>query len=284
MKRNPFKYLSLSAVWVWLGLFALIPTLLVLITSFLSHDENQLFRLPFTLSNYGELFNFAYVNIFLKSIYLAGATVLLCLLIGYPFAYFIARSKSRFKSLFLMLVIIPFWTSSLIRTYAIMAILKVKGLLNSVLLALGIIHHPLQLLYSNVALFIGLTYNLLPFMILPLYANIEKLDEDLLEAAKDLGAGWMRIFLRIVLPLTLSGILAGSLLVFLPAMTMFYIPDLLGGAKSLLLGNLIENKFLLVINWPLGAAISVMLIVLMSLMLLLYWRFSRKEDRQEQLL
>jgi spermidine/putrescine transport system permease protein len=284
MKRNPFKYLSLSAIWVWLGIFALIPTVLVLVTSFLSHDEARLFRLPFTLSNYTELFNIAYGSIFLKSIYLASATALLCLLIGYPFAYIIARTKSRYKSLLLMLVIIPFWTSSLIRTYAIMAILKVKGLLNSVLLALGLIHHPLQLLYSNVALFIGLTYDLLPFMILPLYANIEKLDENLLEAAKDLGAGWIRIFLRIVLPLTVSGILAGSVLVFLPAMTMFFIPDLLGGAKSLLLGNLIENKFLLVINWPLGSAISVVLILLMGLMLLLYWRFSRKEDRQEQIL
>jgi spermidine/putrescine transport system permease protein len=284
MKRNPFKYLSLTAVWLWLGLFALIPTLLVVITSFLSHDESQLFRLPFTLSNYTELFNIAYATILLKSLYLAGATVLLCLFIGYPFAYVIARTKSPYKSLLLMLVIIPFWTSSLIRTYAIMAILKVKGLLNSVLLMLGIIHHPLQLLYSNVALFIGLIYNLLPFMILPLYVNIEKLDENLLEAARDLGASWLRIFLRVVLPLTLSGILAGSLLVFLPAMTLFYIPDLLGGAKSLLLGNLIENKFLLIVNWPLGSAMSVMLTILMALMLLLYWRFSRKEDRKEQLL
>jgi spermidine/putrescine transport system permease protein len=284
MKHNSFKYLSLSAVWLWLGLFALIPILLVFVTSLLSHDENQLFRLPFTLSNYVELFNVAYLKIFFKSIYLAGATVLLCLLIAYPFAYIIARTQSRYKSLLLMLVIIPFWTSSLIRTYAIMAILKVKGILNTFLLALGIIHHPFQLLYSNVALFIGLTYNLLPFMILPLYANMEKLDETLIEAAKDLGAGWLRIFLRIVLPLTLSGILAGSLLVFLPAMTMFYIPDLLGGAKSLLLGNLIENQFLLITNWPLGSALSIMLIVIMSLMLVFYWRFSRKEDRQEQLL
>jgi spermidine/putrescine transport system permease protein len=224
------------------------------------------------------------VSIFVKSIYLAAAIVLICLFIGYPFAYILARTRSRYKSLLLMLVIIPFWTSSLIRTYAVMAILKVQGILNTVLLAGGIIHHPLQILYSNLAVFIGLTYDLLPFMILPLYANIEKLDETLLEAAKDLGAGRARIFLRIILPLTVSGILSGSVLVFLPAMTMFYVPDLLGGAKSLLLGNLIENKFLLVTNWPLGSAISIVLIALMSLMLIAYWQFSRKEDRQDQLL
>jgi spermidine/putrescine transport system permease protein len=281
MSNNTFKRFSLSAVWFWLALFALVPILLVLWVSFLSHDSASLFHLPFTLHNYRQLANLAYPRIVFKSVYLAGGTTLLCLLIAYPFAYVIARSDSQYKSILLLLVIVPFWTSSLIRTYAIMVILKAQGIINSLLLGLGIIHQPLQILYSNLAVFIGLTYDFLPFMILPLYANIEKLDETLLEAARDLGAKPARIFLKIVLPLTIPGILAGAILVFLPAMTMFYIPDLLGGAKSMLLGNLIENEFLLVTNWPVGAAVSIALILAMSLLLVIYWRFSKSEDRQD---
>jgi spermidine/putrescine transport system permease protein len=281
MRHNSyFKYFSITTIWLWLGFFSLIPTLLVLLVSLLSHDSNSLFRLPLTLSNYGQLLNPAYPKILLKSFYIAGGTTLLCLLIGYPFAYIIARAPERYKAILLLL---PFWTSSLIRTYAIMIILKAQGIGNSLLLTLGIIHQPLQLLYTNIAVFIGLTYDFLPFMILPLYANIEKLDERLLEAARDLGAKGPRIFLKIILPLTVPGIMAGVLLVFLPAMTIFYIPDLLGGAKSLLLGNLIEDQFLLLTNWPVGAAISIILIVLMALLILLYWRFSKGSDRSELL-
>jgi spermidine/putrescine transport system permease protein len=164
-----------------------------------------------------------------------------------------------------------------------MAILKGQGILNSTLMTLGIIDQPMQLLYSNLAVFIGLTYDLLPFMILPLYANIEKLDDTLLEAARDLGASRLRIFFKIILPLTMSGIMAGLLLVFLPAMTMFYVPDLLGGSKSMLLGNLIENQFLLVTNWPVGSAISIMLIAIMSVLLLIYWRFTKKSGNRQEL-
>ena len=279
--KHGFKLFSLSAVWLWVALFALTPTLLVLIVSLLSHDTNTLFRLPLTLHNYHELANLAYPKIVLKSLYIAGGTTLLCLLIGYPFAYIIARCNERYKSILLLLVIVPFWTSSLIRTYAIMVILKAQGIINTLLLWLGIIHQPLQVLYSNLAVFIGLTYDFLPFMILPLYANIEKLDETLLEAARDLGAKPARIFVKIVLPLTIPGMLAGGILVFLPAMTMFYIPDLLGGAKSMLLGNLIENQFMLVTNWPVGSAISIALIIAMTALLLVYWRFSKAEDRRE---
>lgn len=284
MKNNAyFKQFSLAIVWVWLGIFALLPTLLVFIVSLLSHDNDTLFRLPLTLSNYHELFNIAYPKVLLKSFFLAGGTAFLCLLIGYPFAYIIARSPDKYKGILLLLVIVPFWTSSLIRTYAIMAILKGQGILNSTLMALGIIDQPMQLLYSNVAVFIGLTYDLLPFMILPLFANIEKLDNTLLEAARDLGAGRLRTFFKIILPLTMSGIMAGLLLVFLPAMTMFYVPDLLGGSKSMLLGNLIENQFLLVTNWPVGSAISIMLIAIMSILLLVYWIFSKKSGNRQEL-
>ena len=201
-------------------------------------------------------------------------------MIGYPFAYIIAQSKPFTKNLLLLLVIVPFWTSSLIRSYAMITLLKTKGLVNSLLLSLGIIHTPLQILYTNTAVIIGLVYNLLPFMILPLFANIERLDRNLLDAARDLGANWLTAFRRVIIPMTLPGILGGCMMVFLPAMTLFYIPDLLGGAKSMLLGNLIQDQFLFSNNWPGGAAISMILTAIMAIILWVYWRNSKAKDRQ----
>lgn len=283
MKKHSsfFKTLSLSTVWLWLCLFALIPIALTLTTSFLTSDSNSIVRFIPTISNYFELFNPGYLRISLQSLYLATSCILICLIIGYPFAFIIARSQHQHKSLLLLLVIIPFWTSSLIRTYAIMAILKAKGILNAILLATGIIHTPLQILYSNIAILIGCVYDLLPFMILPLYANIEKLNQEYLEAARDLGANWFTTFFKIVIPLTMPGIIAGSVLVFLPAMTMFYIPVLLGGAKNLLIGNLIEHQFLTANNWPLGTAISVVITLLMGIFILIYWRNTKEKDRED---
>lgn len=275
-----FKILSLSTVWLWLGVFALTPIILTLITSFLTPDSNSIVKFAPTISNYLELFNHAYLRILLQSLYLASSCTLICLIIGYPFAFIIARNQHRHKSLLFLLVIIPFWTSSLIRTYAIMVILKAKGMLNMLLLTMGIIHEPLQILYTHTAILIGCVYDLLPFMILPLYANIEKLNQEYLEAARDLGANWFTTFLKIVIPLTIPGIIAGSVLVFLPAMTMFYIPVLLGGAKNLLLGNLIEHQFLTANNWPLGTAISVVITLLMGIFILIYWRNSKEKDRE----
>ncbi len=278
-----FQYFSIALIWIWLAVFALVPNILVLMTSVLPQTADIDFvRLQLTLGNYTHLINSAYFKIFLHSFSLAGSVTLLCLILGYPFAYILSRMKHQYKALLLLLVIIPFWTSSLIRTYAIVILLKAKGVFNHFLLFLGIIDKPLQLLYTNTAVLTALVYTLLPFMILPLYATIEKLDMRLLDAARDLGASKLRMFFRIVLPLTWSGIIAGSMLVFLPAMTLFYIPDLLGGAKSMLVGNLIENQFLAAQNWPLGAAVSVFLTLLMALLLLIYWYTTRgtKEERQ----
>lgn len=282
MKDNTFRNFSISSVWIWLAIFALVPNLLVFITSMMQQGDNELVRLQLTLDNYIQLLDPIYFKIFVRSLYVAGLCTLICLIFGYPFAYILARSKSQYKNFLLFLVIIPFWTSSLIRTYAIIAIIKTHGILNSVLLHLGIIHQPLHLLYSNTAATIGLVYNLLPFMILPLYANIEKLDMSLVDAARDLGANKFRVFMKVILPLTLPGIIAGSMLVLLPAMSMFYITDLLGGAKTMLIGNLIENQFLAARNWPLGSAVSVFLIVLMGLMLLVYWRISKSRAADGQ--
>lgn len=280
-KPNFFKQFSLMLIGSWLSIFALFPMLLVCVVSFLQHNDTHLVQFIWTGKNYRELFDLIYLKIFLRSLWIAGGCTILCLILGYPFAYLIARMDSKLKPVFLLLVIIPFWTSSLIRTYAMMTLLKAHGLLNQGLLSLGIIQEPLQLLYSNTAVLIGLIYNLLPFMILPLYANIEKLDISLIEAARDLGAKKITIFMRIILPLTLPGILAGTLLVFLPAMTLFYIPVLLGGAKSMLLGNLIQNQFLQTNNWPLGSAISVTLLLLMVIIYVGYQYSSKNSMKQE---
>lgn len=282
-ERNSFRGFSLSLIWVWLTVFALLPTLLIVLASFLHKDSMQIASLPLTLYNYEQLLQSAYLQIFFKSFQLAGLSTLLCLLIAYPFAYGIAQAKKKYRSLLLLLVIIPFWTSSLIRTYAILAILKTKGLLNQLLLLTGIIHQPLQLLYSDTAVFIGLVYDLLPFMILPLYTNIEKLDHTLIDAARDLGARRLTIFFRVILPLTKPGIIAGIMLVFLPAMTLFFIPVMLGGAKSLLLGNLIQNQFLTLNDWPMGSATSVCLLLIVAVFITLYWRNSKNSSRQELL-
>lgn len=278
---NSFRLFALGTIWIWLVIFAVIPNGLVFFTSLLQQGDNELVRLQLTFDNYLGLFDAIYLKIFIHSLLLAGTCTLICLIIGYPFAYILARAKQRYKGILLFLVIIPFWTSSLIRTYAIVAILKTKGILNSLLLSLGLISQPLHILYTSSAVMIGLVYSLLPFMILPLYANIEKLDISLIDAARDLGANKYRVFVKVIIPLTLPGIIAGSMLVFLPAMSMFYIPDILGGAKSVLVGNLIQNQFLTARNWPLGSAVSVALTGLMGLMLLLYWR-SAKQNKEGQ--
>jgi len=271
-----FRGGSIALVSLWLCAFTLIPHLFILIISFLEQSAHLRNPGSPTLKHYLTLLNPVYFQIFWHSFVLSTVCTLVCLIIGYPFAYLLSQVKSRYKHLLLLLMMIPFWTSSLIRTYAIVAILKVKGILNTLLLFVGFIQQPLQLLYSNTAVIIGLVYDLLPFMVLPLYANFEKLDTRYLDAARDLGASRWVLFFRVVMPLTLPGILGGSLLVFLPAMTLFYIPDILGGAKSLFLGNLIQRQFLSAYNWSLGAALSVVLAGMLVLILLLYYRIQKR--------
>jgi spermidine/putrescine transport system permease protein len=275
---NALKHFSLGIIGLWLMVFALLPLCLVTLASFASHDDTHLLTLPATLVNYAQLNNSIYVKIFKQSFYIAGVCTLICLLLGYPFAYLIARMQNRAKGLLILLIIIPFWTSSLIRTYSMITMLKPKGVINSMLMWTGIISKPLPLLFTDTAVMIGLVYNLLPFMVLPLLTNIERLDNRLIDAARDLGANRLTTFRRITLPLTMPGILSGSILVFLPAMTIFYIPDLLGGSKSILLGNLIQNQFLIAQNWPLGSAISVVFTLLLAVLLLIYWHSMRNKE------
>lgn len=278
-----FKNFAIGSLTIWLSIFALLPILLVFIGSFLTQGEVQFFAWHFTLSNYTELFKSHYFLIFWRSFYLAGITVLLCLILGYPFAYIIARLPDRIKPLLIFLIILPFWTSSLIRIYAIITIIGTEGYINHLLLWLGIIQQPLQIMFTKTAVLLGLVYSLLPFMVLPLYANLDKFDWRLIDVARDLGANKWRIFMCVIIPITIPGIIAGIMLVLLPAMTMFYIPDILGGAKSLLLGNLIKNQFVEARNWPLGSVVSVMLTALMGLLLVIYWKLTTAKERCELL-
>ena len=274
------KTISIFIPTIWLSLFVLIPISTVFVFSFLHQNQEHLFSLPLTFSNYLHLIDENYLSIMLRSLIMSGSCTLLCLLIAYPFAFIIARSNSAYKNLYLLFVIIPCWTSSLIRTYAIMTLLKSKGIVNALLIWLHVIQKPLPFIFNNGAVLLGLVYTLLPFMILPLYVNIEKLDKNLIDAARDLGASRTTIFLRVILPITLPGIISGAILVFLPAMTLFYIPNILGGAKGMLLGNLIESKFQVANNWPQGSAISILLTLLTLLFLFIYRITSANEDTQ----
>lgn len=284
MKTNTVtRNSSLTFIYLWLGILVFIPLVLMLITSFLQHSEDKLILWHFTFKNYTTLAQWVYLRILWQSLEISLSVTLICLIVGYPAAYIISNLTPRSKTLALLFMILPFWTSSLIRTYAIVAVLKTQGLLNTLLLALGVINHPLQLLYSYPAVLIGNVYNLLPFMILPLYANIDKLDKRLLEAGRDLGANRIRLFTRIILPLTMPGVVAGSLLVFLPAMTLFFIPVLLGGAKDLLVGNLIQDQFLSMHNWPGGSATSLLLTLLMLILIGIYRHVATGPQREELL-
>ncbi|MDL2315953.1 ABC transporter permease subunit [Desulfovibrio sp. OttesenSCG-928-A18] len=277
-----FRGTSIGTTWFWLGAFALLPGLALLLVSVLDKGEIDFFIPVLTLRNYEELLGPVFLTVLWDSVRLAALSTLVCLLLGYPFAYRVARARPKWRPWLLLLVIIPFWTNSLIRTYALILIIGAQGMVNKVLLGLGIIHEPLAMMYTDFAVFVGLTYTLLPFMVLPLYASIEKLDPTLGDAAKDLGAGSLRTFWHITLPLTLPGIVAGSMLVFLPSLGMFYVPEILGGAKNLLLGTFIKNQFLQANNWPLGAAASTVLTILLVLMAGLYRFVSLRVSGRER--
>ncbi|KGQ35372.1 spermidine/putrescine ABC transporter permease [Gallibacterium anatis] len=283
MTTRKFQTFTVTIIFAWLIFFVLIPNLLVLITSFLTRDSSNLVEFTFSLDSYKRLIEPLYAQVLWNSLYMSGVATIICLLTGYPFAFMIAKMKPVFRPIMLFLVILPFWTNSLIRIYGMKIFLGVKGVLNNTLIWLGIIDTPIRILNTEVAVIIGLVYILLPFMILPLYSSIEKLDYRLLEAAKDLGANAFQRFIKIILPLTMPGIIAGCLLVLLPAMGMFYVADLLGGAKVLLVGNVIKSEFLISRNWPFGSSISIALTILMALLLFVYYRAGKLFNKKSEL-
>lgn len=278
-----FQNVTVAVIFGWLIFFVLIPNLLVLFTSFMTKDSSNLIEFTFSLDSYGRLIDPLYSQVLWNSLYMAGIATIICLIVGYPFAFMIAKLPEKYRPFLLFLVVLPFWTNSLIRIYGMKIFLGVKGVLNNTLLSLGIISEPIRILNTEIAVIIGLVYILLPFMILPLYSSIEKIDGRLLEAAKDLGANAFQRFVKVIIPLTMPGIVAGCLLVLLPAMGMFYVADLLGGAKVLLVGNIIKSEFLVTRNWPFGSAISIALTILMAVMIYVYYRANKLMNKKVEL-
>jgi len=264
----------LLPAWLWMTALFAAPLAIVLAYSFLTRGTYGGIEQPWTVESYQRLFDPLYLAIYLRSFVMAAAATGICLVLGFPAALFIAQS-SRHKNLYLQLVLLPFWTSFLVRTYAWLFLLRDTGLVNSVLLALGIIESPLPMLYNNGAVLVGLVYGYLPFMVLPIYAVLERLDPSLPEAAADLGARPLATLFRVTIPLSRPGIVAGSALVFIPCLGAYLTPDLLGGGQTILVGNLVQNQFTTARDWPFGAAVSV---ILMMLVTALVWMFLRRES------
>jgi spermidine/putrescine transport system permease protein len=277
--------------WIVLGGFFVVPLLLMLGLSFAQRstyggiapidDLAAYVTGGDFLANYARSLQPIYLLIYWRSLWLAVATTAICLLVSYPIAYTVALlAPPRWKGALLELVVIPFWTSFLVRTYAWMLILRSEGLANTLLVGSGLVDHPLPLLYNDFAVMIGLVYGELPFMILPLYASLEKLDRSLLEAGADLGAGPLSTFFRVTVPLTMPGMVAGVVLVFIPSIGQFIVSDLLGGAKTVLVGNLIQNQFAVARNKPFGAAIAFELTLVVLLLLWLYAGYTRRKGAE----
>jgi len=271
----------LSGTLVWLVGFFLIPLTYLLAVSFALRSPYGTVEWHLGVWNYARAFQPLYLEVYWRSFWIALLTTALCALLGYPVAYALAlRVPARWKSALLMLVVIPFWTSFLIRTYAWMVILRSEGVINNLLLALHLIHEPLRMLYTPLAVFIGLVYGELPFMILPLYAVLQRLDPALLEAAADLGASRWRTFRRVTLPLSAPGLVAGGVLVFISSVGAFITPDLLGGARSMMVGNLIQNQFALVRDQPFGSAVAFLLTLVVLALLRLSLRSTEGASRE----
>jgi putrescine transport system permease protein len=288
------RTLVIAVPAVWLLCFFLIPFVIVLKISFAETRwlgtppysplfewiDAQYLQVRFNLGNYFFLARDSlYINAFLSSLKVASVSTIFCLLIGYPMAYAIARADSKWRNVLLLLVILPFWTSFLLRVYAWMGLLGNNGLINQVLMALGILDEgqPLVMLNTDFAMYVGIVYSYLPFMILPLYSNLEKHDLTLLEAAIDLGAKPFKAFLTITLPLSMSGVVAGSMLVFIPAVGEFVIPRLLGGTDSLMIGRVLWDEYFLNRNWPVASSVAIMLLIVLVIPIMVFQRFQMQE-------
>ena len=286
--------LVIGVPYLWLIVFFLVPFLIVLKISLSEFSplgrppyepivrwlENGALQLKLLFGSYEYLFNEPlYVSAWLYSVKVALVSTLFCLLLGYPMAYAIARASSSTRNVLLMLIILPFWTSFLLRVYAWIGLLKTDGVINNVLQAMGIIDAPLVMMNTNFAVYIGIVYSYLPFMILPLYANLEKHDLTLLEAAQDLGSGPIRSFLRITLPLSFPGIMAGSLLVFIPAVGEYVIPSLLGRSDQLMIATLLSDEFFRNRDWPRASAVAIAMLLLLLVPIMVFQHFQNRELR-----
>ena len=260
MKNKLFKTIFLLPVIVYSLFLILLPLIYIFIISFFKSDSYGGMIETITLQNYIQLFDYVYIKIFIQSIIIAVIVTLICIFIAYPFSLAVSH-KSKVKQKVLMtLVMVPFLTNSLIRMYGWIVLLRRNGVVNQSLISLGLIDNPLSLMYNNFGIIVGMVYTLLPFMLLPIYGSVSSIDKSLLEASSDLGASKFKTFMNVILPQTKAALFNGSLMVFTPALGYFFIVDVLGGGKLMILGNLIKNQFLTARNWPFGASISVFLL------------------------
>lgn len=263
-RRKPglMSWLVLFPLIAWLLLFVIVPTVMLVVLSFAEQTGLGTITLTFTLENYQRAFSWTWLKVFGTSVWYALLTTIICLIVGYPVAFFIGRAPVSMRNILLTLVMIPFWTSFLIRTYSWITILSKEGLINSLLVSAQIIPEPITLLYTPFASVLGLVYNYLPFMILPIYTSVERLDNAMIEAAYDLGAGPVRAFSQVILPLTAPGLTAGALLVFVPSIAMFAITNLMGGGIPPTIGDVIYKQFTSGRAQPFGAALGTLLLLI----------------------
>ncbi|TVQ08973.1 MAG: ABC transporter permease [Balneolaceae bacterium] len=278
MSERVKKIVMLVPSAAWLALFFVMPLVIIFIYSLASRGPFGGVEFIFNPDNYVRVIDPMYAGILWRSVYISVISTAICLLIGYPLALYISRQSNAYRNFLLALLIIPFWTNFLVRTYAWMFILRTEGLLNNTLLYIGVISEPLQILFTDTAVIIGLVYTYLPFMVLPVYVSLEKLDHNLLMAARDLGATPLQSFRKVILPLTRPGVISGSILVFVPCIGAYITPDILGGSRSMMIGNLIQNQFLSARDWPFGSALSFVLMAIVLLLLLILARQDRKEE------
>jgi spermidine/putrescine transport system permease protein len=271
-------WLNIVPLYIFTIIFVLGPLIYMLVLSFMTKAEVWGVEDKFTIDNYRKIFDPVYFGTFIESLKLAFITTLITLFVGYPFGYFMAKLSARGKKIMMLLVVVPFWTNALIRMYGWIIIFRSNGLLYKLLMGMGMTKDPLKLLYSFPAVLVGMVYSLLPFMILSVYSVTEKLNWSILEAARDLGATRLQAFLTVTLKLTLPGILSGVVLVFIPSMGLFFIADILGGGKYMLVGNLIRDQVITTRDWPFASALSVVLMLLTTLIIWLYRRITHVKD------
>ncbi|HNZ08623.1 MAG TPA: ABC transporter permease [Bacillota bacterium] len=257
----------------WTVIFSIVPLIIILVYSFCERTPYGDIVFKFTTENYVKFFQPIYLKVLWRSVVLAVSSTLACLLIGYPMAWIIARAGDRARNFMVMLFVLPLWTNFLLRTYAWMGLLRENGFFNQLLMAIGLIHQPLKMLYTDGAVMVGMVYNFLPFMVLPIYSVLVKMDQGHIDAANDLGADPKQTFLRVILPLSFPGIVSGIIMVFMPALSTFIISDLLGGGQTMMLGNLIQNQFLSARNWQFGSAISSVMIVMVLITTLISGKY-----------
>ncbi|WP_455089418.1 ABC transporter permease [Peptoanaerobacter stomatis] len=270
---NKKSLLSIPYI-LWTLLFTVIPLIIIFVFSISSSNQIGKISFNFTIDKYKQFFEPIYIDVFFRSVKLSLYSTIVCLIVGYPVAYIIANKGLRIRNFLIIFILLPQWTNFLLRTYAWMSILKDNGPINSFLLRTGIINEPLTLLYTDGAVLMGMVYNFLPYMILPIYTVILKIDKNYIEAARDLGANTVTTFRKIIFPLSMPGVVSGVIMVFMPAISTFVISDLLGGGHSMLMGNLIQNQFLAARNWQFGSAISMILILIILISMLLLNKYS----------